>query len=598
MIKNGESGLAIAELEKLLSKYPDHPELLLMKATAFLDMGSEDLALPLLERLLKRGYDKEPLIYSTLGDLYKKRQRHQEAFNVFSHFLTLTDKQSRAYARTLIILDELQFILKALANPDPVRLTPLPFPINTGDSEYLPQFTIDGSSIVFTRRLNNQEDLFEVLFNDGEVQVRAIEIINTPFNEGAHTLSADGSLIIFTHCNEKIGYGGCDLYMCEKGPSGWSAPKNMGGRINTRSWESQPSLSADGQTLYFASNRKGGIGGRDLWLSRKTDGRWSAPENLSVLNTRGNDESPFIHADNTTLFFRSDQLPGMGSFDIYRSIKKEDGWGLPQHLGSPINTTGNDGALVVSLDGSKGYLATDMYEDKNLGSLDIMEFELPLKYRPRPMTFMKGRVTDGISGFPLQASIKAVDLTTGAVVASALANFNGGFLMAIPVKEKLLINVKMNGYIFYSDHVKYDSVRHQVAPFIKDIVLNPLPPEPSTGDTLSSKPVVLNNIFFESGEAILLPESEVELLFLYELMVENPTYSMVVSGHTDNVGSESDNLVLSFARAEAVRNALIRLGAEPHRIRAIGYGESKPVEDNSTPEGRAKNRRTTFEIIR
>ena len=213
------------------------------------------------------------------------------------------------------------------------------------------------------------------------------------------------------------------------------------------------------------------------------------------------------------------------------------------------------------------------------------------------MTFLKGRVTDGSTAMPIEANITVADLTLGVNVAEANCDLNGEFLLAIPVKEKLLINVSSEGFVFHSDHMSFDSVRHQVAPFVKNITLAPIP-EAVKEEITTTKPIVLNNIFFNSGEAILLPESMLEISYLFDLLKDRTDISMLITGHTDDIGSEEDNLALSNDRANAVKEALITLGIDAARIQAEGKGESEPIADNSTAEGRAMNRRTTFQLIR
>jgi len=264
--------------------------------------------------------------------------------------------------------------MSALENQSDINVRPFGKKINTSNSEYLPQFTLDDETFIFTRRVFDQEDLFIATKSEDGYETEAMDEVNTLLNEGAHTLSADGSLLIFTHCNTKIGFGGCDLYRSRRRSNGtWSKPANMGKSINSEHWDAQPSLSADGRTLYFASRRPGGHGGTDIWACRLSkNGRWSRPVNLGPnVNSSAADESPFIHADGQTLYYRSRGPLGMGGFDLFRSKLENNAWSQPIHLGSPINTTGEDGALVVSLDGTRGYYATDNYKGVKQNHLDL-----------------------------------------------------------------------------------------------------------------------------------------------------------------------------------------------------------------------------------
>ena len=369
----------------------------------------------------------------------------------------------------------------------------------------------------------------------------------------------------------------------------------MGSKINSRFWDSQPSLSADGRMLYFASTRSGGLGGSDIWISsRNSDGTWSIPVNAgNRINTRSREESPFIHADGSTLYFRSNGHRGLGGFDIFVSSSVNNQWTDPKHLGSPINSTENDGALIVSLDGLRGYFATDAFEGGAKDHIDIFEFSLPEDFRPKPMTYLKGRII-GYNKLPLQASITVHDLDNDQTVARAVCNYNGEFLMAVPVKNRLAIHAEMAGYSFYSDNLSFQEIKHGVNPYFEEIILQEIEPSDKTG---SFEPIILTNLFFRSGSHELLPESDTELDFLTDLLNKHKGIKIRISGHTDDVGSVEDNQLLSERRASSVKQALIERNIEADRVEVRGYGESVPIATNQTPEGRRQNRRVEFVII-
>lgn len=569
---------------------------LLKIATVCMELKLDDEAIEYLERLDSLGYRDEPLIYSSLGKLYRDKKEYQEALSSYRKYLEFLDPKHPHYIRTMDILSELEFIEKELSKSEQIVFEPVE-DVNSSDQEYLPQFTLDGSSIIFTRRWYGQEDLMHASKNDSGYQIRIIDELSTMNNEGAHTISADGQKIIFTKCKDKSGYGSCDLYESTMTESGWSAPKNLGSRINSVAWESQPSLSSDGKTLYFASNRKGTMGGSDIWFStRLPDGTWSNPINAGKeINTSFNDESPFIHADNKTLFFRSDRKPGLGNFDIY--FARRDSLGELQivNLGFPINSTENDGALVVGLDGKSAYYATDYLAGKHLGSLDIVHFELPERFCAEPMTYLKGRVTQAETGIPLQAELMLFDLKAKTTLTKLQCNFNGEFLVAVPLHREISVHIAQDGFMFFSAHLFVDNLHTGSNPKELKIELYPVKEMVKAEEPV---PTVLQNIFFASGSAELLTESETELNYLLHLLEKNKEIRIRIIGYTDNVGNSRDNLILSERRANSVRSRLIELGVRASRIEATGKGEEQAIADNNTEQGRKENRRTEFIIIR
>ena len=587
----------IVTLETKLINHPEDTNLLLQIASLHHELDQKEKALTYLEKMRDLGFSDEPRVYGTMGSIYRDLGAFAKAKESYITFKELLPPDSRTASKVAEEIQELEFIITSMESPYVINPRPFGNQINTNNSEYLPQFTMDDSMFIFTRRFFNQEDLFTATLTADGYKTEAIEELNTTGNEGAHTISADGQLLIFTKCLPKQGFGSCDLYRSRKLPSGkWSNPSNMGQRINSRNWDAQPSLSPDGRTLYFASKRDGGHGGSDIYVSKlRRDGKWSVPKNLgTAINTVKNDESPFIHADGRTLYFRSKGYIGHGDYDIYKSSKSDNGWNKVVNLGYPINSTGNDGALVVSLDGTSGYYATDVQNGQKLDHLDLLKFDLPLEFRPQPMTFVKGRVIDEDNRLPLPAEIRIASIENDEYRAYYTANHNGEFLAAIPVGTPVLINISKKEYLFFSDHYYYEEVKYSVDPYYLDVALSKAKAEDITTEP---EPIILQNIFFESGEATLLSQSDSEILILYGLLVDEPSIKIQITGHTDDVGSESDNLALSQARADAVREALIAKGIDEDRITAVGKGESEPIADNTSEEGRAQNRRTEFLVI-
>lgn len=462
-------------------------------------------------------------------------------------------------------------------------------PVNSKDPEYFPSLTIDSKTLIFTRRVNGRNEDFYITYRDNNIWSAAQnmgEPVNSSFNEGAQNISQDGTMLVFTGCEFPEGKGSCDLYYSEKTASGWTAPKNMGSPINTRDWESQPCLSADKQTLYFA--RETPDHGADIFVtSRQPNGQWSVPERMGPnINTNGRETTPFIHADGQTLYFASDGHPGYGGLDIFYSRRQPDGsWGPATNLGYPINTIDEDASLVVEANGKTAYFASDRSDTR--GTLDIYRFELYPEARPLQTLYVKGFVYDTLTHERLTASIDIIDLQGGYNIATVKTNETGDYLAPLPVGKDYAMHVNRKGYLFYSDNFSLKEHNPGI-PYEKNIPLQPLAANAS---------IVLHNIFFDSKQYNLKPESVTELNKLVSLLKDNPTVKIEIAGYTDNVGTDKDNQLLSQNRAKAVVSYLTEKGIPLDRLTAKGYGENDPVATNDTEEGRAANRRTVFRII-
>jgi outer membrane protein OmpA-like peptidoglycan-associated protein len=393
---------------------------------------------------------------------------------------------------------------------------------------------------------------------------------------------------VFTGCNRPDGEGSCDIYISYKTAEGWSPAFNLGNKVNTDQWESQPSLSPDKRHLYFASRRPGGFGGSDIYVSHLLpSGKWTEAENLGAeINTTGDESTPFIHADNQTLFFASNGLPGYGGDDLYLVRKGTGGkWGKPENLGYPINTINHEGSLFIAADGKTAYYASDRSDSK--GGLDIYSFELREDVRPARTLWVKGKVFDEKTKNGLPSSVELIDLVTKLTISNVQTDETGNYLITLPVGKEYAFNVNRKGYLFYSDNY---SLKNKPADstYQKDIPLQPI--EVQAG-------IVLRNLFFETAKYDIRSESEVELGKIVQFLQDNPTVKIQLEGHTDNVGSAADNQKLSEARAYAAINYLVTKGIKGTRLVAKGFGATKPVADNKTEEGRAQNRRTEMRIL-
>lgn len=572
------------------------------------------------EEVIELSSDYEPKVYYTAAMAELEQGKSEEAINHLEQYLSKNASYTKLNAKAEKFLSQFKFKAKAMANPVPFDPKPLGSGVNGPDLEYLPSLTADGETMVFTRRILppsgnvnlGNEDFFISHLKDGVwTEGRALETINSPnTNEGAQSLSADGKLLIFTICDKRGGRGSCDLYFSQLRKGIWSAPRNLGVGVNTRAWESQPSISADKKALYFSSTRGGGQGAADIWVSyRNNKGEFEDPINLSdKINTSGDEQSPFIHPDGKTLYFMSNGHPGMGSKDLYYARILDDGtWGEPINLGYPINTEGNEGSLVVSTDGKTAYFASDRYQENgNNNKIDIYSFELYEEARPQPVSYLKAIVIDAVTKKEIKALVDLSNLNSSKRYYYARTDEKGSFLVALPTGSTYGLNVSKDGYLFHSENFALEDVSSINEPFKMTIELQPIPDEALVSDSNTEtktevppkmKPIILKNVFFESASAELKSESTLELNRLKKLMEENPNIKIQINGHTDAVGSDADNQTLSELRAMAVHDFLIDAGISAERLRFIGYGESKPIDSNDTDEGRQNNRRTEFLIF-
>jgi outer membrane protein OmpA-like peptidoglycan-associated protein/tetratricopeptide (TPR) repeat protein len=464
--------------------------------------------------------------------------------------------------------------------------------INTAESEYFPSLTIEGNKMVFTRRIKNyNEDFFETNRNAKGVWSKAVALagnVNTEQNEGAQNISQDGNILFFTGCNFPRGEGSCDLYYSVYTGTGWSAPISAGRNINTEFWESQPSISADKKTLYFSARGPGSLGGSDIFMSTLGEkGRWGVPKNMGAgINTAGDESCPFIHADNQTFYFTSNALPGYGGDDLFVARRQPNGkWGVPYNLGYPVNTIENEGSLVIAADGVTAYYASDRSDTR--GGLDIYTFTLRKDVQPFKTLWVKGKVFDTKTKAGLPSTVELVDLATGLPVSQLQTDEQGRYLSTLPVGKDYAFNVNRKGYLFYSANYSF-SKNSPDSTYQLDIPLQPLQKDAV---------VVLQNIFYETNQFAIKPESVTELTKIVQLLTDNPTLRIEVGGHTDNAGIAKNNITLSNNRAKAVVTYLVSKGIVAARLTAKGYGAAQPVADNKTEAGRAQNRRTELKVL-
>jgi outer membrane protein OmpA-like peptidoglycan-associated protein len=512
-------------------------------------------------------------------------------------------------------------------DPQRVFIDNLGSTVNSSDPEYTPIISADEEIMMFTSRRSTStggkkdpdmqyyEDLYQTTLVNGKwtTPVNMGKPVNSDDHDATAGLSPDGQkLYVYrpTH--------GGDLYESELKGDKWTEPERMNKNINSEGHESSVSLSFDGKKLYFISDKEGGLGNRDIWISTVDQkGKWGVSTNIGApINTIYGEEGVFVHPDGKTIYFSSQGHSSMGGYDIFKSVFKDGKWGEPENLGWPINGPDDDVFFVISADGKHGYYASnkvdgngekDIYkitflgpekpfalsnEDNLLAGLaqpvKSVEALKPVEIKTAQVTLLKGTVTDKISKAPLGATIELVDNGTGQNIATFTANSSSGkYLVTLPSGKNYGIAVKMDGYLFHSENfdIPQSGVYQEVT---KDVELEKI----AVGSA-----IVLRNVFFDYNKSTLKPESFVELDRLVKIMQENPTIRIELSGHTDNVGTEEYNQKLSENRAKSCMDYLVSKGVSASRIEFKGYGEMRPIDTNETEVGKANNRRTEFKIL-
>lgn len=588
---------ALKELDKALRINPSNIESLLLSGDIHSLRGDVLTAIESYKKAVSIDESFFPPALYILANLQFNSGLYRDCLPNYKKYLTYPKVKPIEQTRALKNIELAEFRIYATENPVPFEPVNLGSDVNGEGYEFVNYISADGERLYFTRRTpkgaRKDEDFFIASKLNDSIWGSVAELghpINTPGDEGAMCLSPDGQFLFYAACNRPDSYGSCDLYASRKTGDGWSEPQNLGPAVNTSFWESQPSFSPDGRTLYFVSNRPGGWGGSDIWITRLYDnGTWTKPENAGqVINTPEAERGPFIHPDGQTLYFSSKGHPGMGEGDIFMSRLNITGeWSKPANLGYPVNTAADEVTMVVDIQGRFAYISSAI--DGGFGLTDIYRFSLPETVKPLAVTYMKGVVSDSISGAKLAADFVLTDLETGNEIARSRSNAaNGEFLVCIPTDRMYALTVEKRGYLFYSAHFAIEGEAGIEKPHLRNILLKPV---------MKDEITILRNVFFETDSSRLLPVSRIELDKLFDFLKVNPQITIEISGHTDNSGSIPYNLELSKMRAESVYNYLAGKGISKSRLTFKGYGATKPVADNNTPEGKAANRRTEFRII-
>lgn len=461
--------------------------------------------------------------------------------------------------------------------------------INSGQEDYGPTMGNADYVLLFTSKRNEHEqrayneDLFYTLKVDGVwTAAQDFKTINTQYNEGSACLSKTGRELFFSRCNAPGGLGNCDLYWASLGKdSTWTNIKNLGSAINSSGWDSHPSLSHSGDTLFFASNRAGGFGLSDIYCSVKDrKGQWQRARNMGpIINTLNSEVSPFYHHKFNVLYFSSNGQPmNFGGFDIYKTYRASGNWTEPKNIGPLVNGAGDEYYFTIDSQSHDLYYARSEQEDKK--NLDLCSFPVPMEAQPEAVTRLRGSLMDQ-NGKPLGGIVSVIDLDKGVEVAPKKIAPDGTFGFELINKRNYLLIIQGDDYfrieeIFFLDG---DKEINRVA--------EPL-----------QRKIAFRSLEFENGKADILASMHEDLSKLGNFLLDHPKNKLLISGHTDSSGDEKLNLKLSQARADAIKAYLVKefkLGEE--RITATGYGSALPiVPKEETEEHKQMNRRVEFEI--
>ncbi len=540
-----------------------------------------------------------------ISQILYNQKKYAESKPYFDYYIGRTKKFIMRKDAELIRRNVDEY-LRLVNNPvdfSPVALSG----INTKNDEYLPLVSPDESYMYYTRRIYAEDKSYVEEFTaskklspKGELEAMYSEGIKMPLpfndgrNQGAASLTVDNKTMYISICGIERGaytsYKNCDIYVSKKLKGEWTSLKRLGSAVNAgMTFESQPSVSADGNTLYFASIREDGYGKIDIYKSQKdADGKWMPAENLGpTINSAGDDITPFIHPDGKTLYFASNGRFGIGGFDVFMSqYDSLTGWSKPQNIGYPLNSEYDDLAFSVSADGERIYFASDKLSKKS--NLDIFATQTPDAVKPGKVLLVKGRVSGKDGDTLTHVRIVVQNIKTDKKTYGMVEDSTGNYAVSVPVEphDKFILSAEKEGYIYYSEFVNPDDERY-IPPSLLNIEVEKM----KRGNSF-----VLENVYFDIDSYALTDTAKVSLQSTARLMLDHPEYVFEVHGHTDSHGSDAHNYTLSFNRAKSVYDYLIFLGVPENRLEFKAFGEKKPIDSNSSLSGRSYNRRVEILI--
>lgn len=599
LLKNKNFNDAIKILQETIDEDPNNVKTLFLLADIEQYQQSREPALRHYQQILYVCPDYHPDIYYEVGMLMYSLGKYDSVSEYFDIYVEKPgiDAKKQRVADSLILRCEM--LGEIFLHPVPFH--PVPLEIDSKDDDYLPMISPDNEWFYFTRRFKvktksawNEEEVEEFSVSkiiDGKFskQEKLTNPFNSGSNEGGASLTIDNKAMYLTVCNRADGIGSCDIYKTELDDNVWSPLQNLGRGVNSKMWDSQASISSDGKTLYYSSYRDS-ANGLDIYKVEKDEnGNWSNPINLGEpINTTDDEKSPFIHTDNQTLYFSSNGHMGVGGFDIYVAKKDANGkWYPPQNIGYPINSEDDDLGFFASLDGKKGFFSSNTLKN-GVGGWDIYTFDLPQNVKPDKVLFLRGEVRDENGEIIADAKVELKDLTTNKTVKIPLDGKTGKYVYAQAVKSDYNLTIQKEGYFYQSEIFKKNDSASFGTPKTIDVKL---------GQVKVGASFIVRNILFPTDSYELPETSKSELNNFVIFLQQNPTIKVSINGHTDNVGKDDKNLVLSRNRAKAVLNFVVSKGINAGRLSSDGFGKDKPIADNRIEKGRALNRRTEVVIL-
>ncbi len=562
------------------------------------------------------------LPYINIGEIYKKRGNYSKAISVFRNVLNnklnydldrlnymvgelyffsgdyLASKSYLTKIKNPILidkrdefLDNINFSLESLKD----SILVVPERIESLDVfflKYFPFYDEKDKKLYFTARegtsLYDDENLYYVKRmsnknNWGDI-IEISKTINSENNEGSISFSSDRNIMIFSFCTSSFKGQSCDLYSSEKNNETWGKPKKLNDNINSEYWESHPSLSSDGNFLFFSSNRPGGYGGKDIWMSRKNGKDWGIAKNLGdSVNTMYNEIAPFLHDNMIDFYFSSNGRKSFGGYDVYRGLFNKKLVKDISNFGYPINNHFNQSSINLSADGRKVFYTNEEYIDEKVKSSKIYYANLDSSILSDDLVYFSGKVLDKKTEKSIPWNIEIKNFSKNKIDKFNSINQNEEFHLLLNKGSKYEIYVKSEGYNY--NVLSFDKNISQ----FQNIYLEPI--------ALGLK-INVKNIYFDFDDDQLYDDSKEQLDILAKWLKSNPSVRLEISGHTDDAGTEDYNMDLSRRRAFNVYKYLTdkySYGAE--QITYIAYGNKRPIYTGMDDERKKENRRIEFKII-
>lgn len=472
--------------------------------------------------------------------------------------------------------------------------------INSSAYEIMPIISQDGQKLYFTRDLHpenigdkHNQDIWTAE-RDSTGEFLPARNIGAPLNNEYHNfalgLSTDENKLYVGNVYLPDGTVKSGISVSKFNGTNWEHPEEMISQLKLRSNQVNYCFAPNGKIIVLSANiEDNGFGENDLYaLFQKGDGTWTAPVNLGeTINTAGMDITPYLSADMTTMYFSTNARPGYGDYDIFMTRRLDDtwqNWTEPLNIGKPINTEGWDAYLTIPASGDYAYYASS----KNaIGQSDIFKLKLPETLKPKVVTLITGRVFNIKDNSPVEAKI--IYEILGENVEAGVASSNpttGEYQIALPAGKLYGYLAEADDFLSLTNNIDLTNEKYHRT-INRDLYIVPV---------MKGANITINNLFFEFGKYELLPESYPELDRLAAFMLKEVQYKVLISGHTDDIGSDDFNMQLSRQRANAVAEYLISKGVPKKRLQAKGFGKTMPIRPNDTEEDRSQNRRVEFKL--